>query len=1124
MFRLILGDISAKKENYIYHLVKENAEKGTYRQIVLVPETLSHHAERMLCAICGDSISLTCEVLTFRRFSDRVLTAFGGLADVSLDEGGRILLMYRAYQLVQAKLTLYHRAENTTELLESFLAVIDELIQAGITPQALTETADTMDGKLRHKLKDLTLIYAAYTALCENRDPKDTLTKVADILEEHADFYTGTSLYLFGFTGFTPQEKRIVKHLVKNADEVYAAFDCPDTDERDPDSVYAKPAKNAWQLRAYAGEVGKRIETVTLESRKEPSDLVFLEQNFFTYNSDAYPDEPKQILLRTASTPYAECAFAASEILRMIASTGARYRDFAVLTADPDGYQQTLSAVFERYHLPIFDGVKSEVMETPAAVFIDAALKAVTEGFESADIFRWLKTGLTHVSYDDIEQIENYCLRYDLTGSAWTSEKEWHMNPDALSSKLDESAENRLQQINRIRTVIRTPLLSLKQALSKGQAGTEKAAAFYDFLIDCNLFETLAERAEALRQMGELTAADEYDRIGDVLCTCFDSFADTLGDLPMTLTQFAELFLLCLSRYDVSVIPSSIDRIHTGTIGSVGFHRPKLLFILGMTDDVLPAAVHSGGILSDPDRTKLEEAGIELSDTPSLRAAQERLALLQAFAAPTEKLILSHSQTNAAGSANRPSPYLERITTLFPQCSVQSESDFSYKLYSPEERLAYAVSRSDPTANALYDILHNDPTAMQILAGSKPNREPLANIDTNRALYGSKLWLTASRIDCFNTCPYQFFSRYGLKLKPRKKIEFDAPEAGTFLHFILEHTIRDCETEFGRFALASYADVCRISDWYIEQYIHEELGDFEDKTPRFQYLFHRLKDTVYDLLEDLRNEFSHSQFRPTDFELQFGRDDGLPAIEVPIDETRSGAFIGVVDRVDTYKKDGTLYLRVVDYKSGIKTFSYSDLQMGLGLQMPLYLAALEDTFEAYCTLHKEYADVSQSADAGVLYMPARFPVIPSHKHLNNADYSNAIFAEMTRSGVVTDDPEILTAMEDTVLTNAVYLPVKYNQNGTLSKTSNAISDADFALLKEEVRRQLKQTARRIHNGVTDAAPICEGTQARACDYCDYRTACHFSEHFDTLRRKHSIKPSDYFAQAAMREKGDEQDG
>lgn len=64
----------------------------------------------------------------------------------------------------------------------------------------------------------------------------------------------------------------------------------------------------------------------------------------------------------------------------------------------------------------------------------------------------------------------------------------------------------------------------------------------------------------------------------------------------------------------------------------------------------------------------------------------------------------------------------------------------------------------------------------------------------------------------------------------------------------------------------------------------------------------------------------------------------------PVELTVDGVTIsvtGFVDRVDGWVHDGRLYLRVVDYKTGKKSFDLTEVWNGLGLQMLLYLFALE---------------------------------------------------------------------------------------------------------------------------------------------------------------------------------------
>ena len=116
------------------------------------------------------------------------------------------------------------------------------------------------------------------------------------------------------------------------------------------------------------------------------------------------------------------------------------------------------------------------------------------------------------------------------------------------------------------------------------------------------------------------------------------------------------------------------------------------------------------------------------------------------------------------------------------------------------------------------------------------------------------------------------------------------------------------------------------------------------------YLFRRNGQELQMVVRELWEELQQSQFQPRDFEVNFGSAEGLPPIA--ISGTDKNAILrGFVDRVDTWiNGGGTTYYRIVDYKTGRKDFDYCDVFNGLGLQMLLYLFALEDNF---CQEQKE---------------------------------------------------------------------------------------------------------------------------------------------------------------------------
>ena len=108
MLTILMGRAKTGKSDAVLRRIAELGD--TSRQILLVPEHASHQAEIDLCRACGPTASRHAEVLSFRRLSDRVLSITGGIAQVTLDAGGRLLTMQKALGEVASQLTVYRSA------------------------------------------------------------------------------------------------------------------------------------------------------------------------------------------------------------------------------------------------------------------------------------------------------------------------------------------------------------------------------------------------------------------------------------------------------------------------------------------------------------------------------------------------------------------------------------------------------------------------------------------------------------------------------------------------------------------------------------------------------------------------------------------------------------------------------------------------------------------------------------------------------------------------------------------------------------------------------------------------------------------------------------------------------
>ena len=550
----------------------------------------------------------------------------------------------------------------------------------------------------------------------------------------------------------------------------------------------------------------------------------------------------------------------------------------------------------------------------------------------------------------------------------------------------------------------------------------------------------------------------------------------------MDCSQFGRLFTLMLSKYDIGTIPVSLDRVTAGDFDRNRRRDVKHLIVLGASDDRLPMAEEGGGIFSLDERQRLLELDIALGPGGDSELWREFALIYYTLTLPSESLSLLCPMQNADGAELRPAFVFRRAQNLF---GVEPENAdlVDARMSAPAPALGLAAQAihgggGRERAAAEYFNKNQPARAAALKAASELTRGTLSRDSVTR-LYGKRLRLSASRVEKFASCRFAYFCQYGLKAKPHTPAGFQPPEMGTFMHYVLENVARDVSAH-GGFRAVTDAELEALTDQYVETYIHDELNDFQEKSSRFVYLFKRLRENVRRVVKDMAEELRVSDFEPLDFELDFSKAQDIPPIELGGDADAL-SLIGVADRVDGWLHEGKLYLRVVDYKTGHKEFSLSEVLQGMNLQMLLYLFTLSDGGQ------RRYG--REIVPAGIMYIPARSPMLTADTALDADTAAAERSKELKRSGLVLRDPAIQEAWEHG--NEKRYIPVKLSaRKGSFDALASL---EQLGLLDRHIRRTLSGMARELRAGSIAADPFFRSQSDNACLRCDYRDACRFEE-------------------------------
>ncbi len=1082
MLRIITGREGCGKTQKI---MKEIS--GGKASVLIVPEQYSHDAERLLCQMGGDDISLRAEVLSFTRLANRVFSDAGGLAVQYLDECGRLLAMNGAVREASPVLKVFGAISSWPDHLENMLSIMDELRNYGVSSDDMQKASDQTDGMLSKKLQELAIISEAYDAVTKNglADPTERLKMLSYKISE-CDWTKGKSFYIDCFTDFTKLESDVIDQLIAHGENVTVCITCDD------DDIYDLQRESIRKLKSMAGRHGVKYEIEKMPNlKRDVPEFDWLDKGLFDYDVGEYAGECKAVEISVSSSMTSECEWAAAQCKRLVYQNGARWQDISIAVTDLNRYRLMIERTFARFGVPAYLSHKADIVRKPAVSVICSALDCIVGGYEYEDVFSFLKSGFSSISHEQCDELENYVIAWNIRGSLWKSD--WTFDPQGYGRETTEESLAQLKKLNELRCFAVSPLINLENALNAAENCADMVMAVYEMMLEIDLPGKLEAKEKVLRENGHDREADECSGLWDILVNILEQTGSMIFGNVMSVLEFAKLFKLAVSTGDIGTIPVYYDAVTICEIARMRFRSTKYLIVLGANDSSMPSVPSSSGVISEDEREQLLALGIELAPSVNERTERELGIIHSCLCSPTEGLMVSYPEYSDDGTELRPSMVVQRLRALFPDIEITrsgkedrlwSESTAFETAFTDHDNSVMSWIRGDASLCTRYEKIKNA-SAMEMTSLSQLSAD---------ILYGHRIRLSATRIDKFNSCKFSYFMEYGLKAAARKTAEFAAPEYGTFVHYILENLCAEVKDN-GGFKKFSKELLPGIVDRLTKEYVDSQLaGGLDNKNQRFRYLFSRLQKSVRAVADNVFDELASSDFVPLDFELAFNDRSELGPVEV-YENGKASSVVGFVDRVDGYVKDDKLYLRVVDYKTGKKSFDFTNIRYGMGLQMLIYLFALQGSGSGY------YA--KEVVPAGVIYMPARDELIKTSRTVTDEELQAMKDTALTRSGLLIDDPDILQAMENHD-EKFRFLPVKLKRDGEMSRDSIASSE-QLGRLARFVDKTLHQLTAELGSGKIDADPYKSG-DSYPCKYCEYSSVCgHDGENFRYLKKYTSEK-------------------
>lgn len=1062
------------------------AVKAKKSCILLVPEQLALSAEKQVAESFPAYTPLFFEVSNFSRLCDRVFRTEGGLSYRYADHAAEVILMWKTLDALSP--FLISRRRGNADTVKEQLAMQAELSASGVSPASLRRAAAALaDGTaLKNKLTDTALIGELYEG--EKRETYGSLShdleKLLGILREKPIF-ADTEIYVFGFTSFTAGELAVLGELLRRG-PLFVALSLPEC--KTPSLAYEEILSTERALLSLAERAGSKAEILPPLKSPRPPMLEYAKEQLFRTDGkikEYEGEDDGSLSFIIGKDPYESCTHIASEIARAVRQ-GARYRDFTVVTRAPEKYAGILDEALDAEGIPYFFSEHTELTELSLPKMILSAYACLERGFRRSDLIAYIKCGYTGVSVDDCDLFELYAETWRVQGKKLAENRPFDMNPRGYKECFTEGDTERLLRVNAVREQVLPPLLRLADETSGEKTAKEHAEALYRFLSLLGTERRLHERAGEERRAGRLAESDRLLRLTAVLYGLFDRIYEIMGDLPLSRARFLDLLSLVFSSVSLGTLPTSGDAV---TVANADTYRPSTestVFLLGAVEGEFPAAVGLGGVFPEDERRMLEDIGISIGKPPEVRASREQFSFLRALAAAMRRAVFVGFDTSTLGEARRPSTALHRLLRLFPTAPVRRGLP---ELFAPRAAFEGYFERRDTAEGAALNALlaeSDSPLSLDQVAKT-PVFDPCASVtrETASRLFPDEMRASQSKIEDYLNCPFAYYLKRGVLLEANEPAALRPVDVGNMIHAILERL----------FALLARdgTDIHSVDPERIPALVNEACRDYLARicpesmhaSPRLSHLFSRLRRAAVLVAEDIYDEFSHSRFTPAFCELALEGTDCPGALVFRDADGKSVSIGGRIDRVDTYRaENGDVFVRVVDYKTGSRTFSREELKKARNLQMFVYLCAIWKTQnEAF--LHRlDLKDGEAPLPAGVVYNT----VDPKTVSLSSPVDGETLKAKIqkdsfARRGFFLAEEDVLRAMDD----DLSHFPFS-EKDGTVKTDKKSLfgSLVEFGEMLDETEEAVLAVARKMRSGCADATP---DERVNPCAYCPYVPVC-----------------------------------
>ncbi len=621
----------------------------------------------------------------------------------------------------------------------------------------------------------------------------------------------------------------------------------------------------------------------------------------------------------------------------------------------------------------------------------------------------------------------------------------------------------------------------------------ERLTALYSLLEKCDVEEQLYIKAQMLEQSPaakDRVAGKEKSQLFRLIIDVFNRIDGLMSEERMSLKEFSDILDTGFNEAKLRNIPGGADSLVLGDIERTRLSDKKIIFFMGVNDNVIPKQSGPGGILSDYDRSLFEEHNIELSPTKKENAYLSEFYLYLALTRPSDALYMTFAKTGSDEKEARPAYIIGRLKKIFDGLKTEEfgrldrndpylvlGADRGMTMLTESLRMSGTMNRGKCAEILLECIEKENKQLASLLKKASEPREQKKNMlrETAEKLYGESIKGSVTRLQNFASCAFMHYLKYGLGIKERDIYRLSGLEIGNIYHKALE-TYGTLVNDNG----LSWRDVnAEQREVFEEKAVKQSLEEYIDvveSTDRNRYFRERLKRVLDRSVDIITKQISAGSFDVKYLEKSFNH------------TNRYLSLTGKIDRIDTVCRNGKTYIRVIDYKSGSQKFDLNRLYHGLQLQLGIYLREAENMLAAQ----------GETVAAGMYYYKVDDPILdagggdPEMQRMKYFRLDGLSGAEADVLGL--HDVALAENGELTPGAKSEVLGIDIKKDGSLDRhaVNKVLKKEKMQRLGSFVAEKTTELTEKIREGCADINPY-EYDKKNPCGFCEFADICGFDK-------------------------------